>query len=69
VDEGCGVDVFSAMDAASVPRKGGDALLNRVSSTSEFSWSDTSAIEESRFLLAWTGILHVLMFLQVSVSF
>ena len=45
---------------------GGEGLL--LSSTSESPRDDSPSIEESSLPLFWTGILHVLMFIQVSVG-
>ncbi len=63
--EGCGVDVFGSTVAAPLP-VGGEGLL--LSSSSESPWDDSPSIEESSLPLFWTGILHVLMFIQVSVG-
>jgi hypothetical protein len=66
--EGCGVVVFSDADADPVLGSREKLRLSRASSTPESTWDDSPSIEESGLPLAWTGILHVIMFLQVSVS-
>ncbi len=68
LSEGCGVDVFEATGASSLPGGGEGLCQSRSSSTPESPWDDSPSIEESGSPLTWTGILHVIMFLQVSVS-
>ena len=62
------MDVFGSTGAAPVPGGGEGLFLNRASPTPESPWDDSPSIEESGSPLTWTGILHVIMFLQVSVS-
>jgi hypothetical protein len=66
--EGCGVDAFGSKGASSLLCGGEGLCQSRASSTPESPWDDSPSIEESGSPLTWTGILHVLMFLQVPVS-
>ena len=62
------MDVFGSTGADPVPGGGEGLCQSRSSSTPESPWDDSSSIEESGSPLTWTGILHVIMFLLVSVS-
>jgi hypothetical protein len=68
VSEGCSVDDFESTGAAPVPGGGERLYLVRALSAPESPWDDSPSIEESGLPLSWTGILHDIMFLQVSVS-
>ena len=61
------MDVFVSMGASPVPGRQG-MLRSRASSVSESMRDDSPSIVEPKFPLFLTGILHVFMFLQVSVS-
>jgi len=67
VGEDCDVDVFESMGASPVPSVRG-MLLFRASSASGSIRDDSPSIVEHKFPLFLTGILHIPMFLQVSVS-
>ena len=62
------MDEFGSTGASSLSGGGEGLCKSRASSTPEPPWDDSPSIEESGSPLTWTGILHDIMFLQVSVS-
>jgi len=62
------VDAYGSTGAASLPGGGEGLGLSYASFTPESPRDDSPSIEESSLPLFLTGILHVLMFIQVSVS-
>ena len=62
------MDTLGSMRASTLPEGGERLRPSRSTSTPEPPWDDSPSIEESGSPLTWTGILHVIMFLQVSVS-